>query len=135
MREEGKKRGGKVFAINAVIGSLIGMAVCLVLLVVFSLIIAAGKISGDLMMYIAAGVFFVSSFVGGTVAVKKQRGKMLLAGLAEGGILFLITIVVGAFIPGETLIIGSATVPLVISALVGGALAGLLLSKPRKVKI
>lgn len=130
MKEDIKK--GKSFAINAVEGSFAGLGVCLLLLAVFSVLIAGGKLSSGLMEYISIGVFFVGSFAGAAVTIKREKGKLLLAGLAEGALLFLVTIVVGAFMPGA--LIGNATLPLLISGLFGGAAAGLFFSRPKKVK-
>lgn len=132
MREEPNKRNGKSFAVNTVQGSFAGLAVCLLLLVIFSILIAGGKISSGLMEYISIGALFIGSFIGGAISISKQKGKMLLAGLAEGAALFLITIVIGAFMPGA--LIGSVTLPLIAAAIVGGAAAGLVLSRPKKVK-
>lgn len=134
MREDANKKGTNVFAVNAVLGSIVGLIVCLVLVAIFSIVIASGKISSGMMNIIAIAAFFVGSVIGAAWAMKKQKSKALLTGVAEGVILFLITIVVGAFMPGATLI-GAATAPMAIAAIAGGVVSSFLLARRKKVKV
>ena len=122
------------FAVNAAIGSLFGLAAAILLLLVFSLIMASGKIGADLMNIITVGAVFCGSFIGSIVAVKRHGHQALIVGLLEGGILFFITLLCGAFTDAESLI-GEITLPLMLGALLGGALGGIICSRPKKRKI
>lgn len=119
---------------DAAIGTATGLALALVLLLLFSVFIASGKIATGMMGGLSVVSIFVGSLVGALVAVKKHGGKALLVGLCEGALLYLVTLVIGAFWPSESLI-GAFTPFLVVAALLGGALASFLFARPKKVKL
>lgn len=134
MREEVKKMRPGALLINAAAGSVIAMVLCLAAMAIFAIVISAGKLSGDLMEIITVVTIFVCSMIGSVFAVKKQKGKTLLTGVAQGAILFLITVVIGAFMPGTTFV-GSLTAPIATSAILGAVVMSFFMARKRKVKI
>lgn len=132
--EESKKGRSWGLIMNAVIGSFIALIISILLLLIFSVIIASGKIPDDLMSIITIVVFLLGSLIGSFVAVKRHKRQALIIGIAEGATLFFITLICGAFTDAESLI-GEISLPLLVMALLGGAIGAIISSRPKKRKL
>ena len=119
---------------DAVIGSAIALGIILVVFLIFSMLIASGRIGSGIMGFLAVGTIFAASLIGSIVSIKKHKGKALLVGLCEGVILYLITLIIGAFWPSESLI-GGYTPAIILASLLGGSVASILCARPKKVKL
>ena len=119
---------------NAAIGSLIALGFALVLLLIASTLVVSGRLPEGLMGGIAVLTLFLASLLGAFAAIRRNRTRVLVVGLCEGAILYAITLVGGAFTEGAAPF-GELSLFLLFAALLGGALAGLLSSRPKKRKI
>lgn len=119
---------------HAAIGSLLALGVTLALLFAAALLTAAGRLPEGLMGAVTAAVLFLGSLVGALFAIRRNRRQALLVGLAQGGILYAVTIIGGAFSDGAELF-GSLSLFLLFAALGGGALAGFFAARPKKKKL
>jgi len=119
------------FAVNAAVGSLIALGVTLVLLFGVSALMVSGRLPENLMGVMTTLSLGIGSFVGATVAIRKSGARALLIGLSEGGILYAITVVGGAFAESPSLF-GGLSPFLFVAAILGGGLAGLLWRHPRR---
>jgi len=119
---------------DVAVGAAVALVITMVLLLIFAILIASGTIPMGMMGGLSVVTLFIGSLIGALVAIKKHGAKALMVGLSEGVLVFLVTLVVGAFWPSESLI-GAYTPALVIGALLGGALASLLFARPKKMKL
>ena len=119
------------FVVNAAIGSLVALGVTLALLFAASALVVSGWIPEGLMGIMTTLLFFIGSFAGATVAIRKSGARALLVGLFQGGILYAITVVGGAFAESPSLFGGLSPI-LFVAAILGGGLAGLLWRRPRR---
>lgn len=119
------------FAVNAAIGSLMALGVTLVLLFAASALMVSGWIPENLMGGATTLLLFIGSFAGATVAIRQSGARALFVGLSQGGILYALTVVGGAFTASPTLF-GGLSPFLFAAAILGGGLAGLLWRRPRR---
>jgi len=122
------------FVANAAIGSLIALALSLALLFIASILVVSGRLPEGFMGSLVVLVLFLASLVGALAAIRRNRSRALVVGLAEGAILYAVTIVGGAFSEGAALF-GDLSGFLLLAAIFGGALAGLLCKRRKKRKI
>ena len=127
MRKTEEEQGAKLVrcALGIVIGGVTALIVCLLFLLAASLGIARGALSERLMYQITVVSCVVGSFIGGNVAVRRCGARSLLAGLAAGGVLFLLLLTVGVLF-FRTVSPGSGGIGLLCGCLCGGAVSGLL---------
>lgn len=128
----GRPRAAKPFdlAVNAAVGSLIALGVTLGLLFAASALAVSGRLPENLMGSVTVLLLCIGSFVGATVAIRQSGTRALLVGLAQGGFLYAITVVGGAFTEASSLF-GGLSLLLFAAALLGGGFAGLLWRRPR----
>jgi len=74
---------------------------------------------------------FLGSLLGALIAIRRNRSQRLIVGLSEGAILYAITFVVGAFAERPNFF-GGLSLFLLAAALFGGALAGVLPMRLRR---
>ena len=122
------------FPKHAAIGSFLALGITLLLLLLFSYLIASGRVSERFMGAITAISLFVGSTVGAFFAIARVRKKALLVGLLQGAILYAITLVGSAF-SGNLTLFGGLSVFLLAAALLGGVAAGLFFARPKKRRI
>lgn len=133
MRKSEEEQGTKIVhsMLGILLGGVVGFLVCVALLAVFSLLIARGLLDEDLMYRMAVAGCFVGALAGGTVSVRRAKGKRLFMGMAAGAAMFLLILILGAFLysgfnPSD------GGLGLLIASLAGGAAAGILGSRSRK---
>ena len=121
MRKTEEEQGAKLVrcTLGVVIGGVTALIVCLVFLLAASLGIARGALSEGLMYQITVVSCVVGSFIGGTVAVRRCGVRSLLAGLAVGGVLFLLLLTVGVLF-FQMVSPGSGGIGLLCGCLCGG---------------
>ena len=131
-KKEGEKTGAGVsLANNAAIGGLCGLVLCFALLFFASWLLVTGKLPQSSMAMVVIGVFFLSSFAGASYAIRRQKEKSLIVGLLQGGILYALTFVVGAFAERANLV-GELSLTLLLAALLGGVVASFVPTKRKR---
>lgn len=132
--KEGEKNTASVsLANNAAIGALCALVLCFVFLFVASWLLVRGTLPEDAMGGTTIAILFVSSFLGASYAMLRHKGKNLIVGLLQGGILYALTFVIGAFADRASLL-GELSPMLFAAALLGGALASFMPKKRKKRK-
>lgn len=133
MRKGEEDQGAWVIhAISQVlIGGVMGVAVCLLILLGCAFAISGGVLSQNSTGYWTVAACALGSFVGGSYAVSRCKGRSLIVGVLVSCVLFLILLTVGLLIY-KTVAIEEGGLPLGCGALCGGALAGLLGARPKK---
>ena len=118
------------FAANAAMGSVIAFGLTLVLLFIAAILVATARLPEGSMGTVTSVILFLGSLIGGIFAIRRnQKKRALLVGLAQGGILYVITLVGGTFFPGA--LFGSFSVFLLLSALLGGIAAGFIAARAK----
>lgn len=131
--EDTRKNNSLSIGVNVILGSVVGLLIAMILLLVLSIFISSGRIPESIMEQLVIGCVFLGSFIGSATAIKKHGGRSLIVGTAVGIVFFLLTLVFGAFSSSDTMI-GAMTLSVLIAALAGGVFAGVLDArrKPRK---
>ena len=132
MRKNEEEQGAKLvrFMSSILLGGFLALAVCLLFLFVCSVGISSGWIGDRYMLQCVLAGCVLGCLVGGMFAVLRCRSRTLLVGLSVGVVLFLLLLTCGLlFYPGMS--VENRGVGLLISCLFGGALAGLLGSRPK----
>ncbi|MGI6498082.1 MAG: TIGR04086 family membrane protein [Oscillospiraceae bacterium] len=116
-----------------VFGGGLGLAVCLFLLGIAALGISKGWLPAAMLSRVCVVGCFIGGFFGGLLALRGGQGKTLLVGLGTGLVFFLFLLVAGVILyrnisPLET------GWNLLASALIGGALSGLVAARPKRRK-
>jgi putative membrane protein (TIGR04086 family) len=129
---DGKGIGRSILS-NGAAGLFPGLVITLILLFAVSAFISAGKLPVTYAdAYVLAAVFLGAAAAGSTAA-KRQGEGVLIAGVSAGVGIFLIILFVSAFIPSGK-VFSALTCKLAVSALLGGLLGGVLLSRPKRKK-
>lgn len=131
-KNDEKKHVGRGFAMSILLGTAIGIFIMLVLVAIFSAFIASGKISEDLMRYIAIFVAFLGSLFGAITAVRRHKSKIMTVGLSVGALMFIVTVIGSLF--SHSGIGGRLTLPFLIAFAFGGIVGGLVNLKKKKHK-
>jgi putative membrane protein (TIGR04086 family) len=122
--------GFKRYVVSVLIGSLAGLALCLVLLLPMSALILAGILDEGISGILLILVIFASSLFGGIMAVNKAKASPIPVGIAAGVLLFLVLCVMGLllyehFLPTEN------GLGLFLASAAGGLLGGRMASPGR----
>ena len=86
------------------------------------------------MAIVTVGVFFLASFIGAVIAIRRHQSRALFVGVFQGLILYGITFIGGAFAEAPTLF-GELSLVLFLAAVLGGVMAGLFWVRPKKRKV
>ncbi len=132
-KNDDKKSLSHGYAFSVVIGAAVGFLSILLMFAIFAAIIASGKISDSLMVYVTVICAFIGSLIGAIVAVTRYKSKVMTISLTVGASMFLITLVGALFSTGDS-IIGKLTPALFISFILGGIIGGFLKIKRKKHK-
>lgn len=133
MRKTEEEQGARLMrtTTGVLLGGAIALAVCMAVLFLCSIGISNGWFPERLMEQYTVFACALGGLIGGGVAVRRCGAGPLLAGLASGGILFLILLTVGVlFLHNTSVENGGAG--LLGGALGGGAVSGLLGARPKK---
>lgn len=102
------------------IGIMVGVAVCLVLLLLTALALVSSKhIPRDILTILTVIITAISSFMAGLAAAKKLGKRGLFCGALTGGVLFLICLVCSMIWAEAPSLVGAAT-RFAVMALSGG---------------
>lgn len=133
MRKNESKKSGTGFALNAAVGGASGLITALLLLAALALLTSSGKLPENLMGEGTVLACALGAILGALTASMRQRGRRLLTGLASGGAMFLMTLILSAL--GENGIgFGALTPAIFAAAVLGGAAGGMLCAAPGKRK-
>ncbi len=132
-KNDDKKNLSRGFIPSVVIGTAVGFLMILILFAVFSAIIASGKISDSMMVYITAFAAFIGTLIGAVVAAKRLKGKIMTVSLSVGILMFLLTLISSAFSESSALI-GKLTPALFAAFIVGAVTGGFLRIRRKKHK-
>jgi len=119
---------------NAAIGSGLALGLSLILLFIASGLVVRGRLPEGFMGGTVVAVLFLTSLIGAFVAIRRNGGRALIVGVAEGAILYGVTFVLGAFAERQSLF-GALSLFLMLATILGGVLAGLFCSRRKKRKI
>ena len=132
MRKEEEQGAWAVRAMTQVLlGGVIAVATALLLLFVCAVLISNGVLSQENTNVLAVVACLAGSFVGGTIAVGRCKGRSMIVGMLTGVALFLILLTLGLLLY-QTVALENGGIPLGAACLCGGALAGLLGARPKK---
>jgi putative membrane protein (TIGR04086 family) len=110
-------------------GGIIALAVCCLLLFICSIMLVAGLIPERIMSSLCIILCGISSLIGGHFAIRRGDGPPLVLGLMTGAFLCILILIIGFSGYPEASLTGTS-LWILLSALVGGGIAGL--SKPNK---
>lgn len=135
MRKTEEDQSAKLVRVmsGVLLSGVLAFGVCLVFLFICSVGISGGWLGEDLMYQMAVVGCVVGGFAGGVFAVRRCGARALLAGLAAGGVFFLLLLTAGLLL-FESMSVEQGGLGLLSGALCGGAAAGILGSRPKKKK-
>lgn len=133
MRKGEEDQGARLIRIiaNILMGGAAALAVCLVFLFLCSVGISGGWLPEGAMYQLTISGCAVGGFAGGCLTAVRCGARTLLAGLGAGAVLFLLLLTAGVLIYGD-LAVEERGLGLLFACLLGGALAGMLCSRPKK---
>ena len=113
------------------LGGLAAALAALLALLACSLLVSSGAVSEKAMDRAVLAACVLGSLVGGLLAVRRIGRSTLLVGAGVGGVLFLLLLSVGLLaFPSASISNGGGMI--LLSCLCGGAMAGILGSRPKK---
>ena len=128
----GKEGGGPGRrAAGALLGGLLALGVELLVLLLGAVAIANGVLREDCALQLTAAACVLGGLLGGRLACAWWPDRKLPAGLAAGGICFLLILCVG-LMSGESFSLGLQALLELAGCLCGGATAGLLCRGKKK---
>lgn len=127
MRINEDEHGAKLvrYMSSVLLGGAAALLICVTLLFICALAIAAGWLSEQGMMQYTLASCVIGCLLGGLYAVFRCRSKTLIVGICVGAVFFLLLLTVGLLLyPGMSL--ENQGAELACAGLAGGALAGVL---------
>ena len=121
------------FAANAGFGALTALGITMILLFVASVLVVSGRLPAVWMRTLTVGALLLGSFAGACIAIRRHGSKALFVGLAEGAMLYAMTLIGGVFIEMPDFF-GGLSVFLLAAAICGGSAAGLFGVRPKRRK-
>ncbi|MDD4511186.1 MAG: TIGR04086 family membrane protein [Oscillospiraceae bacterium] len=119
--------------LRMILGGGLGLAVCLFLLGVGALAASKGWFPATMLSRICMAGCFLGGFFGGLLALRGGQGKTLLVGLGTAIVFFLFLLVAGVILYRDISPLETGWT-LLVSALIGGALSGLVAARPKRRK-
>lgn len=129
--EEGHSADAQNVLLGIAFGGVVAVAVALVGLAIASLLIMQGMLEEKWMRLLPAFAGFVGCLVGGYLANRKVRHAQLWVGLGVGGLFCIVLLVIGLLF-FDSFSPNIAHVPYGVGALIGGAVSGFFVRKPKK---
>ena len=134
MRKAEAQGTGAVQTVTAVmLGGLLALGVELMVLLLGAVAVSNGILKEDAATQVTAAACVAGCFAGGLLACGRCGSRRLLAGLAVGGVCFLLILAVGLLM-GDGLRLGAQALIELAGCLCGGAIAGMLCSRNTKKK-
>ena len=115
------------------IGGLLALGVELMVLLLGSIAVSNGILREEAAPQLTAAACVLGCFAGGLAACTRWRSRRLLAGLAAGGVCYLLILAVGLLLSDGFRLGAQALIELA-GCLCGGAIAGLLSGRRTKKK-
>lgn len=115
--EENKRVSGLIF--SSAVGAVVGMLITMVMLYVFSILVAAGKLPPTLGESLIIAACFIGVIIGSWLAAKKRGRGALPCALLCGAVWFLLIVVFALF--GEGAVFDTMKLKIGICALAGSA--------------
>lgn len=112
-------------------GSVLAGVVTILALLICSVLVSVGVIPITAMEGTVMAVCVLGSFAGGVYAVRRVKGRALLAGLGVGMVLFLLLLTAG-LLAYQDASLANGGVGILCACLCGGAIVGILGRKPKK---
>ena len=133
MRKNEEEQGSRLIRIMTwvIVGSVVGLLVCLMFLLVCSIGISMGILKEDLMYQLTVIGCAFAGLSGGLWAVSRCRSRTLIIGMAAGAVFYLLLLTIGVLF-FESISPDEGGLGLLCGALCGGAVAGILGGRPRK---
>lgn len=135
MRKTEEDQSAKLVRVitGVLLGGALALGVCIVFLFFCAAGISGGWLSEEWMDRLAIVGCVLGGFAGGIFAVRRCGSGPLLAGMAAGGVLFLLLLTIGLLL-FDGMSVEHGGLGLLSGALCGGAAAGLLGARPKKKK-
>ena len=135
MRKTEEDQGAKLVRVvtGVLLGGALALGVCVVFLFLCAVGVSGGWLSEDRMDRLAIVGCGGGGVAGGLFAVRRCGSGPLLAGLAAGGVLFLLLLTIGLLL-FDGMSVEHGGLGLLSGSLCGGAAAGLLGARPKKKK-
>lgn len=130
------REGRTEFSLQGIIlsllfGGLIALTLCFLFLLIFSIMLVTGMIPEESMSTLCIILCGISSLVGGHFAIKRSDGPPLIVGLMTAAFLCILILIIG-FCGYPNASLEGTSLWILLSALLGGGVAGLI--KPNKKK-
>lgn len=113
------------------LGGLAAALAALLALLLCSLLVSSGAIPERAMDRAVLAACVLGSLIGGLLAVRRIGRSTLLVGAGVGAILFLLLLLVGSLV-FESASVSNGGGMILLACLCGGAMAGILGSRPKK---
>jgi putative membrane protein (TIGR04086 family) len=128
-KNDEKRHFGRGFTMSVLFGTAVGFLVVLILFAIFAAVVASGKITEDMMRFVAVFAAFAGGLIGAVAAVKRHRARIMTVGLTVGAAMFFVTFIGSIFSDGG---FGGKLTPSFLAALVAGGIIGGLVNLKRK---
>ena len=112
-------------------GGAVAAAAALAVLLVCALLVSGGALPERTMERAVPAACVLGALTGGLLAVRRVGRGTLLVGTGVGAILFLLLLSAGLLLL-ESASVSNGGVPILLSCLCGGAMAGILGARPKK---
>lgn len=118
---------------NIMLGGGLALAVCCVFLFLAAVAISMGWLKDGMIRQLTVAGCVIGTAAGTLFAIKRCKSRVLLVGLAVAGVFFLLLLTIG-MITYESMSVEQGGASLLCGSLCGGAVTGLLCSRPKKKK-
>lgn len=132
-KNDDKRNTGHRFISCVLLGAVCGLICAVFLFMIFALLISSGKVPESMMPYITVFAALAGATIGSVVTVKRYKAKLMLGGLAVGGVMFALTLI-GSAISDNSSLFGSMTPILMLAFICGGVFGSLLNLNKKKHK-
>lgn len=119
--------------LKMVFGGLLGLAVCLLVLILGAAAASKGVLPAGMLSRICLLGCLAGGFSGGRLALRGGQGKTLLIGLGTGMVFFLFLLMAGVILYHDITPLETGW-SIFVSAAIGGILSGLAAARPKKRK-
>ena len=132
-KAETRGAGTTQITVSLLLGGLLALGVEILVLLLGSVAVSKGILQDDAAAQVSAAACVLGCLIGGWFACGRVPARRLLAGIAAGGVCFLLILVVGLLM-GDGFTFGTQGVIELAACLCGGGAAGLLCRKKKKGK-
>lgn len=87
---------------DGAIGALIGIVLCIVFSLIAALVVSSADLPHRSVMPISMGIIGLSSLIGSLVSGKIHKRQGLVLGALVGGLMLLVVLAAGFFVPDES---------------------------------